>query len=359
MAQPGHILICGAGIVGIATAQALARRGVGVTMIDRVGLAPAASSKASGFVALDWNDTTPLGGLSRRSFELHRELNETLDADYGYQPVETVMAVASQSERLEVEPGPKNPAWLDGSVVVRGVMGSHETTAQIDPKRFCEALWADAEAHGAELVIGCVEDVDRGGPDGATRGAMVDGELMPADAVVVAMGPWTGRLSLGLPTVLGYKGSSVILDVDVPAQAVFSEFISRDGGRYSPEIYPRAGGEVYVAGVQSHDPVPESAADVTVSEADCDLLLEIAAAHSSRLDGAPVKARQSCFRPATTDGLPLIGPIPGIPGAWVATGHGPWGILNAPGTGEILAEMILDGGARTVDPKPFRPERGR
>ncbi|MDH3226668.1 MAG: FAD-binding oxidoreductase [Thermoleophilia bacterium] len=358
MPETGSVVICGAGIVGTATAQMLARRGVEVTIVDRVGVAPAASGTASGFIALDWNDTTPLGGLARRSFELHGELREILDAEYGYQAVETVMAVGSESDRLQVEPGPKNPSWLDGSVIVRGVMGTHETTAQIDPRRFTEALMADAEAHGAKLVIGCVEDLDSGGPDGATRGVVVEGELMPADTVVVAMGPWTSRLNLPLPSIQGYKGASIILAADVPAQAVFSEFISRDGGRFSPEIYPRADGEVYVCGVPSDDPLPESAAEVTVDEADCEKLVQMAAAHSSHLADVEVMARQACFRPVTSDGLPLIGPIPGIPGAYVATGHGAWGILNAPATGEMLAEMILDGEARTVDPTPYRPERG-
>jgi len=61
----------------------------------------------------------------------------------------------------------------------------------------------------------------------------------------------------------------------------------------------------------------------------------------------------------TDDGLPLIGPIPGARGAFVATGHGPWGILNAPATGLALAELIAEGAASTVDLGPFDPARLR
>ena len=57
------------------------------------------------------------------------------------------------------------------------------------------------------------------------------------------------------------------------------------------------------------------------------------------------------------DGLPLIGSVPGTRGAYVATGHGVWGILNAPATGEAIAELILDGAARTTDLSPFDPAR--
>jgi glycine/D-amino acid oxidase-like deaminating enzyme len=70
-----------------------------------------------------------------------------------------------------------------------------------------------------------------------------------------------------------------------------------------------------------------------------------------------VLARQACFRPVTRDGLPLIGPVPGIEGAYVATGHSVWGILNAPATGEAMAELIVDGAARSIDLTAFDPGR--
>ena len=66
---------------------------------------------------------------------------------------------------------------------------------------------------------------------------------------------------------------------------------------------------------------------------------------------------QACFRPVTRDGLPLIGPISDVKGAYVATGHSVWGILNAPATGEAMAELILDGTASTLDLAAFAPGR--
>ena len=70
---------------------------------------------------------------------------------------------------------------------------------------------------------------------------------------------------------------------------------------------------------------------------------------------AKILARQACYRPVTCDGLPLIGRVPGVEGAYVATGHSVWGILNAPATGEAMAELIADGAARSVDLSPFDP----
>jgi glycine/D-amino acid oxidase-like deaminating enzyme len=80
-------------------------------------------------------------------------------------------------------------------------------------------------------------------------------------------------------------------------------------------------------------------------------------AMSPTLAGAEILARQACFRPVTEDGLPLIGKVPELDGAYVATGHSVWGILNAPATGEAMAELILDGTATTVDLSPFDPGR--
>jgi glycine/D-amino acid oxidase-like deaminating enzyme len=55
--------------------------------------------------------------------------------------------------------------------------------------------------------------------------------------------------------------------------------------------------------------------------------------------------------------LPLIGPVPGIANAWVATGHSVWGMLNAPATGEAMAELILDGTNSHVPLRHFDPRR--
>jgi glycine/D-amino acid oxidase-like deaminating enzyme len=49
--------------------------------------------------------------------------------------------------------------------------------------------------------------------------------------------------------------------------------------------------------------------------------------------------------------------VPGLDAAYVATGHGVWGILNAPATGEAMAELIVEGGAHSVDLSAFDPAR--
>src|SRR5215831_917735 len=133
VAPPRHVLVCGAGVVGASVAYFLARRGVGVTVVERSGVACAASGKSGGFLALDWCDGSPLGPLARASFALHGELAGRLGADYGYRRVETFMLAA----RERGAPGGGHrvaaPGWLDGAGVVTAALGSTETTAQIHP----------------------------------------------------------------------------------------------------------------------------------------------------------------------------------------------------------------------------------
>jgi len=130
-----------------------------------------------------------------------------------------------------------------------------------------------------------------------------------------------------------------------------------DGRRLEPEIFPRPGGEVYVCGMADPAPVPDSPDAVDVSEEACAVLARAAGRVSTQLAAARITRRQACYRPVTDDGLPLIGAVPGVAGAFVATGHGPWGMLNAPATGRALAELIVDGAASSVDLRAFDPAR--
>jgi len=341
--------------MGASVAYFLSRRGVAVTVIERSGVACAASGKSGGFLALDWCDGTPLGPLARASFTLHAELARKLAIDYGYRRMDTFMLAARERGTATGDHRVAAPPWLDGAGVVTAALGSTETTAQIHPARFTSAL---LDAARAQLRIGVVEEIVQ--RDGVARGVRIDGETIEGDAVILALGPWTSRAARGLrlPAVHGLKGYSVTLaGADVPAHALFLDYRTADGRRLEPEIFPRPDGEVYVCGMADPAPLPESPERVEVNDASCEILARAAGRVSTALAAAQITRRQACYRPVTDDGLPLIGRVPGATGAYVATGHGPWGMLNAPATGQALAELITDGAASLVDLRPFDPAR--
>jgi glycine/D-amino acid oxidase-like deaminating enzyme len=218
-----------------------------------------------------------------------------------------------------------------------------------------------AEAHGTVLRHGTAVDLVRSASGGVRGVALAGGEVVEGDAVVIAMGPWSILAArwVPLPAVFGYKGHSLVFETggSIPAEALFLEYREASGEILTPELFPRADGTTWVCAISTLGPVPVDPADVTPDEGAHARIEGLCRNISPVLAAAPIKARQACFRPVTEDGLPLIGALPGIEGAYVATGHSVWGMLNAPATGEAMSELILDGAARRVDLAPFAPER--
>ncbi|WP_421725618.1 NAD(P)/FAD-dependent oxidoreductase [Bauldia sp.] len=355
-----RVLVCGAGVIGAAVAYFLTRRGITVSLIERTDVACAASGKSGGFLALDWCDGSPLEPLARRSFVLHAELAESLGVDYGYRRMTTYSGHADAREPT-LASDDLDVGWLSDRVSLDRRLGTTETTAQIDPARFTRAMVDAAMEAGAELVTGTVTNVMR--TDDGTRaiGVTVDGKPVTGDAVVVAMGPWSILASawMRMPPVFGLKGHSVIYGAEssLPADALFIDMREASGAVSSPEVFPRPDGTTYICGVSSEVGLPVDPGAVEPDPEAIERLEAMASAMSPALTNAPVLARQACFRPLTRDGLPLIGVVPGLESAYVATGHSVWGMLNAPATGEALAELIVDGIARTVDLSAFDPGR--
>ena len=351
-----RIVVCGAGVVGASVAYFLARRGAKPVVVDRARPGAAASGKAAGFLAEDWSAGTPLDGLMRASFALHRQIAEELGPErIGYRPMDALMTAAADEGSVDQYRRLDSPGWLDGNVAVHEVIGDPTTTAQVNPLAFTTALIEDAVGNGAALVTGVVDGLHRDEEAGAITGVSIDGERHPADVVVLALGPWTVQAQrwLALPQVFGSRGASIVLAAEVPNQVVFSEFVTRDGQRSTLEIYPRPGGAVYVNGYSEHGALPDDPDEIAPTDAAGEELHRRAGVHSSVLREAAVVTRSSCYRPLTMDGIPLIGPVPDAPGAYLATAHGSWGICNAPATGRMIGEMVLDGRSHSLDPSPF------
>ncbi len=101
-------------------------------------------------------------------------------------------------------------------------------------------------------------------------------------------------------------------------------------------------------------------------EAVCDDIIAYVGTVSPTLAEAPVKTKQACYLPRHVTGIddddddderdPLIGPTR-TPGLWVAAGHTCWGIQNGPATGFLMAEMLIDGEAKSANIAEFDPRK--
>ena len=356
-----RIVVCGGGVIGAACAYFLSRRGAKVVVVERHAIACGASGKSGGFLARDWCDSTPVQSLARRSFGLHAQLADQLGTSWSYRRLDTFAG------NLSLRPGQAATShaqgWLSENVQVRGRIGSTDTTAQVDPSEFTSALMRAAIDHGATLHLGTTACLVRDRADDRIVGVAVGEAVLEADAAIIAMGPWSqlARDWMPIPLVYGLKGHSILFRTGdaLPPQALFLECEEADGQVSSPEVFPRANGTTYVCAISSAAPLPLDPAAVAPDLGAIERLQAICAGISPILADAPIIATQACFRPVTDDGLPIIGRVSGIEGAYVATGHSVWGILNAPATGEALADLILEGAARHVDITAFDPTRGR
>jgi glycine/D-amino acid oxidase-like deaminating enzyme len=356
-----RVLICGGGVVGASIAYFLSERGAEAVVIERTDIACAASGKSGGFLALDWCDGSPLAPLARRSFELHAELAAQFAGRWGYRRLDTLSIAASARRKLG---GPANfglPDWVAPDALLQQRLGGPATTAQVDPAAFTRGMVDAAIERGARLQIGSVTGLARSADERRISGALVDGEVVPGDAVVIAMGPWSVLAAqwLPMPTIYGLKGHSLVFRPRRPVSphALFVECEAADGSVDSPEVFPRPDGTVYVCGLSSEAPLPADPAGVLPDSGAHERLRAMTGTFAPALAHAEVVAAQACYRPLTRDGLPLIGRVRGLDGAYVATGHSVWGMLNAPATGEAMAELILEGGTRSVDIRAFDPAR--
>ena len=357
------VLICGGGVIGASIAYFLSLRGIETIVVERTGVANAASGKSGGFLARDWCDGTPVEALARRGFDLHAELAASLGGRggraWGYRRVEALGVVAGERRDIGRFARLPSPDWLGADSAVHGRLSTAGTTAQIHPAAFTEAMMASAAEHGARLVEGCVRGIALT-PDGKrATGALVDDTELAADAVVVALGPWSLLACrwLPLPAVYGVKAHSLVFDYEPSPESLFADVETGNGEEAHPEFYPRPDGTTYVCGSSGDRALPVDPADVTSEPGAAERLRRLTACVSPDLAASKILAEQACFRPVTADGLPLIGPVPGIVGAYVATGHSVWGMLNGPSTGEAMAELIVGDTSTTVDLGPFDPVR--
>lgn len=357
-----RVLVCGGGVIGASIAYFLGCRGVAVTVIECTAVACAASGKSGGFLARDWCDGGPLEALAQRSFDLHAGLAQQIDDRWGYRRLTTHGGFAGgRKTAARGEAGGID--WLCEDVTIDRSLGTTRTTAQVHPAAFTNAMMRAAQARGAELRIGRVTGLLRAPHSDKITGVEIGSDHIDGDAVVIAMGPWSilAAAWLPLPGVYGLKGHSLVFQTgtQVSADALFLDYREAGGASLTPEVFPRDDGTTYVCGLSGESPLPVDPADVEPDPGALDRLHRMCARLSPILGAAPVLAGQACYRPVTQDGLPLIGPAPGLHGAYIVTGHSVWGILNAPATGEAMAELIVEGASRTVDLSPFDPARLR
>ena len=166
---------------------------------------------------------------------------------------------------------------------------------------------------------------------------------------------------MGVPEVSPYKAASIVIEqASVSPHALFMSYKSRSSRKTEEtEWYPRPDGSLYICSGEEIQPtLPEYTSEVEPSKEKMQWMKETVKEISPKLleDATAVK-EQACYLPNSKDGVPIIGKLRNVEGAYVATGHSVWGILNSPATGKAMAELIVDGKSTFVDLSKFDPSR--
>jgi D-amino-acid dehydrogenase len=229
-----------------------------------------------------------------------------------------------------------------------GVKGSFLASAEryVRPESLTSGLAFALRKKGVELREGVEVTAIAAGRGGwCIRTA---DEEVAAERVVVAAGAWTGRVL----ATLGVK-------IRQEAAKGYSLTAQGMGTRPRHALYlgeAKVGCSPYETGVRLAGTLELAGMDLGQNPRRLDAVARAAARYLR--DWRPVlpQLEWAGLRPLPPDGLPLIGPVPGRAGLFVATGHGMMGVTLAPSTGAALAPLILED--RLVpELRPFRIDR--
>jgi glycine oxidase len=209
---------------------------------------------------------------------------------------------------------------LEPSLLTHGRQPFHVPEDTVDPRLLMRAALAAAGKRGVEIRGHAEAKAMR------SRGNNVDVETVTgsftARTVVNCCGAWAGA------PVKPRKGQMLYLQ---PDRTKLLEHVI-----HAPDVYivPRSSGRILVGAT-----VEDAGFDKTVSESTIQDLRQAAAAYLPDLERAPVVESWAGLRPGTPDDLPILGPTE-VPGMFVAGGHFRNGILLAPVTAKIMADLI-------------------
>jgi glycine/D-amino acid oxidase-like deaminating enzyme len=336
------VVVIGGGIVGTAAALFLAEAGAAVTLLEAREVAGAASGRNAGSIQHPLD--VARAALYEESVAIHRRFGVIGERAAGLLAIGPSSVDVAAFPALRAVPlagrelravEPELAEDLAGVLVEGTGFPAHPAAAT---RRFAE----EARALGATIIEGApATPVVSGGR--AVGARTTSGDVHHADHVLVAAGPWSAPWA----PVAALWG--VTVQVALPPGP---------GVRHRLEEWD----EPFLSGVQFEatplGDVVVLGASRTVEEPDEPALAAAILAHATRflpaLAGARTVVTRTCARPVTPDGLPVLGPVPGVEGLHVAAGHGPYGISLGPASGRIAADAILHG---TPVPPPFAPDR--
>lgn len=359
-----HVAVIGGGVVGLSIGWRLATAGCRVDLFESGTVGRGASHAAAGMLAAGVEaepGEQPLLPLCRASQVLWPAFAAELEAvsgrAVGLRTEGTLVAALTRDDvavlrtNFEFQRGlGLDLRWLNGAEAKELEPHLNPRTAaavfspadgQVDNRAVTAALVAAFAAAGGTIHEGFpVQAVDVEG--GRVRGVVVQNETRRADIVVLAAGAWSrgigGLPPELLPPVRPVKGQMLSLRMD-PAAPLATHVI------WAPKCYlvPRRDGTLIVGATTE-----EKGWNADLTAGGVLALLEAAWRAVPGIEELPIAEMWTGFRPGSRDDAPILGPVPGIDGLVMATGHHRNGILLTPVTADCVSDFVLTG---RIDPR--------
>lgn len=386
--QTWDAVVVGGGVVGGCVAYSLAKEGLRVCLLDREAVGSGASGHGHGAVSLVGKDFKPgpyfllgvAGAGMYRAFVAELVEDSGIDVLYHELPGLS-LALIEEEERIYKDA----LGWQREHVDLRwiGPDECRRLEPRLTPDILGAVLYTHGQVDGYRLSLAAAQAVERRGGTVLRReatglkrrgnrvvGVEYPGGEVACDTVVLAMGAWVGAARAWLDFPVPVKPlHGEVLHVRLPGEPMRVFVLT---ARHGP-LLPRRDGILMVGSIggvsmsgmdvdtkhvfDPHDEGPWEF-DLEPKTANRDFMLERAVRVMPAVEEAELIAHLAGVRPLCADRMPLIGPVPGLDGVHLATGHGTKGIHLAPITGRITADLVVRG--RTDVPVPveaFSPER--
>ena len=359
MVRTHPLVVVGGGVIGLLTARELAMAGHEVRLFEQGTLGGEASWAAGGILSPlhPWRYPDAVTQLAQASMAAYPALCQGLAEVTGIDPEWTPSGLMRLGDD-EVREAERWAARFDVSLEPRDlaeVCPGHgrdgpglwmPATAQVRSPRLLRA--ASAVVRGLKVMVH-----EQAAVEGFTRdrerltGLVVNGETVAASRVIVCAGAWSRplleRYGLSLP-VRPMRGQMLVIQT----RPGFLGPMILKGARY---LVPRRDGAVLVGSTMESVGFTKETTETAredLLKAAHDILPELAA--------YPVTHQWAGLRPSSPEGVPYIGGHPEIHGLFVNTGHFRNGIVLAPASARLGADLML-GRDPVLDPVPYGPDR--
>ncbi len=368
MGSRSDFLIVGGGIIGLSIAWFLSNQGASITVLERDTPGSGASGAAAGMLApfAESEHGGPFVELGRRSLEVYDEFiaavnsvasSSILNDSPGLLRVATTLdeytslkrtfetQLAAGYDVLFIDADEIKTYEPNLSSTILGAVHS-PSEKQVDPRTLCNGLSTAIQRRRVKILSSCnVTEIHSSGE--LATCVTAGGNRYEFGQLIIAGGAWTTELATLLGSNIPIKPiKGQILSLHTGAQSLSHTIYGEHG-----YIVPRQDGKS-VIGATVEDVGFNT--DVTVNG--ISQLIGIAREYLAEINEARVVESWAGLRPASPDRLPILGKVPGLSNVFVATGHYRNGILLAPITGKLIADLVVDG---KYDPllSFFSPER--